>query len=91
MLIKQRDSMRRQLRGTEGLQVDSPCSELMNTVRERVKTEKSDHHLAKYNAEQTQKGAWKATRSILGQDYNFSPTQSRRHSCSLNITTTKSK
>ena len=72
-LIKRRDSMRKQLQGTRDLQLETQYKELVGEVKKRVKTDKKNHHLAKYETDQTPKGAWKAARSILGQDSTTSP------------------
>ena len=64
--------MRKQLQASGDLQLEAQYRYLVAAVK-RVKTDNKNHHLSKYEADQTPKGAWKATRSIFGQDTTTAP------------------
>ena len=65
--------MRKQLQTFGDPQLEAQYRELVVDFKKRVKTDKKNHHPSKYHADQTPKAAWKATRSILGQDSTTAP------------------
>ena len=65
--------MRKQLQATGDSHIEAQYRNLVAVTKKFVKSDKENHHLSKYNSDQTPKGAWKATRSIFGQDTTTAP------------------